>query len=86
MTPSRLLGAKRGEEIADLPVPSRFVQVPEGTPAGPPFNVAHLYTRYADAVRGGHRVDPDFEVAARRQRLLDAMERASDEGRTVRLD
>jgi predicted dehydrogenase len=84
--PTRLMGSKGREQLAEMTVPDRFVLVPEGTPQGQPYNVAHAYTRFADGLRDGQATDPDFELALRRHKLLEAMERASDEGRTVRLD
>jgi predicted dehydrogenase len=66
-------------------VPDRFTIVPEGTPRGPAFNVAQAYERFADGLGGDSEVEPDFALALRRHRLLEAMERASDEGRTVSL-
>src|SRR5207302_314481 len=75
--PSRLYGAKRGGAAAVLEVPDRFTLVPEGTPPGPPRNVAQAYARIADASASGGPFDPDFDLAVRRHRLIDAMERSS---------
>ena len=54
-------------------------------PVGPPRNVGHLYLRMARAIRDGGAVEPDFDVALNRHRLIDAIQRSSDEGRTVTL-
>ena len=59
--------------------------VPEGTPPGPPRNVAHAYVRMADAFGTGEQFDPDFDLAVRRHRLLAAIERSSETGTTVSL-
>ena len=48
-----LLGAQNGASLEPLPVPARFVEVPEAMPAGPPRNVGHLYLRMARAIRDG---------------------------------
>jgi predicted dehydrogenase len=39
-----------------------------------------MWVRFAEAIRGGARVEPDFDFAVRRHRLLDAVRRASDTG------
>ena len=84
-TPLKLQGAQGKDPIAEMPIPDEYVIVPEGTPQGAPFNVAQAYVRYYDAVSQGRDFDTDFRLALQRHRLLDAMERASDEGRTVKL-
>jgi len=78
-----LLGAQKGGPLEPLAVPERFVEVPAEMPAGPPRNVGHLYLRMARAIRDGGEVEPDFGVALNRHRLIDAIQRSSDEGRTV---
>ncbi|MGD9890172.1 MAG: Gfo/Idh/MocA family protein [Dehalococcoidia bacterium] len=83
--PSRLYGATGKEPVAELPVPERFVLVPEDTPPGPPRNVAQAYARLADAYNAGSGFDPDFDLAVTRHRLLDAFERSSNEGRAIQL-
>ena len=82
---SELKGSQNGAPLASLPVPERYVEVPAETPLGPPRNVGHLYLRMAHAIREGVRAEPDFDVAVARHRLIDAIERSSQEGRTVRL-
>ena len=84
---TRLEGA-RGNEAAlqEISVPERLVWVPEGVPQGPPFNVAQMYRRLADAIRTGGPVEPDFDFAVRRHKLLAAIEKASDEGRSQTLE
>jgi len=66
-----------------LPVPASFTEVPEAMPVGPPRNVGHLYLRMARAIRTGGTVEPDFDVAAKRHRLVDAIQQSSDEGRVI---
>ena len=83
--PNRLLYAKGREAPTEMPPPDKYVLTPEGTPAGPPRNVASAYVRYADAVESGERFDPDFDLAVQRHRLIDAMERSSDEGKAISL-
>jgi predicted dehydrogenase len=84
-TPLKLMGAQGKDPIAEMPVPGEFLLVPEGTPEGAPFNVAQAYVRFADARAGGRNFDTDFKLALQRHRLLDALERASSEGKTIKL-
>ncbi|MDA1061304.1 MAG: Gfo/Idh/MocA family oxidoreductase [Chloroflexi bacterium] len=83
--PNELHGARGDEALAPLEPPAEYALVPEGTPSGPPRNVAHAYVRMADALAAGEPFDPDFEVAVRRHRLLDAIERSSESGAAVHL-
>jgi predicted dehydrogenase len=80
-----LLGSRDGGSLEPLPVPASFTEVPEAMPIGPPRNVAHLYLRMAIAIRSGGQVEPDFDLAVKRHRLVDAIQRSSDEGRTITL-
>jgi predicted dehydrogenase len=84
---TRLEGARGNEDtLQEISVPERLVWVPEGVPQGPPFNVAQMYRRLADAIRTGGPVEPDFDFAVRRHKLLTAIEKASDEGRSQTLE
>lgn len=80
-----LAGAQGSAKLAPLPVPDRYMQMPAETPLGPPRNVGHLYLRMEKAIRRGAPAEPDFDVAVTRHRLIDAIQKASDEGRTIRL-
>ena len=77
-------GTRRGAAGRDGD-PERFTLVPEGTPAGPPRNVAQAYVRLARAMAGGRAFEPDFEHAVTRHALIAAIERSSAEGRAVRV-
>ena len=82
VAPVRLMGAREGEgELQELPLPERLSWVPEEVPLGAPFNVAQAYSRFAEAIRTGHRTEPDFETALSLHKLLATVERASEEGR-----
>jgi predicted dehydrogenase len=81
--PTTLYGAQHGAQPEELPVPARFRLVPEGTPAGTAYNVAQAYVRYADSLRAGEPFDADFELAVRRQQLIEAIQRSSDSGTAV---
>jgi predicted dehydrogenase len=80
----RLQGG-RGEDRAlqTLPVPDRLTWVSEEVPQGPPFNVAQLYHRLGAAIRERREAHPNFDVAVKRHRLLDAIQRSSDRGSRV---
>jgi predicted dehydrogenase len=74
------------EPMAPMTVPAKYRFVPEGTPAGQPYNVAQAYARAADALHGGRSFDVDFNLAVQRHKLIDAIERSSATGRSVKLD
>ena len=73
-------GAETGKPLADLSIPERYRWVPPAVPAGLPFNVAQLYMRMAEGIREGKSASPDFDVAVKRHRLLDVIQKASDTG------
>jgi predicted dehydrogenase len=76
-----LKGARgEGAALADLPVPGKYRWVPQGVPAGSPYNVAQLYVKLAERIRDGKPASPGFDAAVTRHRLLDAIVRASDTG------
>jgi predicted dehydrogenase len=72
--------------VAVMPVPAKYKVVPDGTPSGPAYNVAQAYARAADALRGRGSFDVDFNLAVRRHKLIDAIERSSATGRSVKID
>lgn len=78
---ARLQGAKGdASELHDIEIPARHTWVPDSVPQGAPFNIAQLWERFADGVRTGQRVEPDFDTALQRHKMLDAIQRASDTG------
>lgn len=83
--PNQLYGVKGRGTMEEMAPPDRFRLVPEGTPSGPPLNVAQAYVRFAEALQAGETFDPDFDLAVRRHALLDAIERSSREGKSIRL-
>ena len=48
-----------------------------------PINVGQMWVQFEADIRSGSRTVPDFDRAVRLSRLLDAIEAASDEKRTV---
>ena len=84
--PSQVHAGKGKEPMAPMPVPAKYRVAPEGTPSGQPYNVAQAYARAADALRGRGSFDVDFNLAVQRHTLIDAIERSSATGRSVRID
>ena len=83
--PSQVLAGQGKEPMAPLPIPPRYRVAPEGTPSGQPYNVAQAYVRAADTLRGRGTFDVDFNLAVQRHTLIDAIERSSATGRSVRV-
>ena len=83
--PNQMHAGKGKESMVAMPVPAKYKFVPEGTPAGQPYNVAQAYARAADALRGSGSFDVDFNLAVQRHKLIDAIERSSESGRSVKL-
>jgi predicted dehydrogenase len=85
--PSQVHAGKGKDAMASMPVPAKYRIAPEGTPGGgPPYNVAQAYARATDALRGAGSFDVDFNLAVRRHKLIDAIERSSATGRSVKVD
>ena len=84
--PSHVHAGKGKEAMVAMPVPSKYRVVPDGTPTGQPYNVAQVYARAADALRGAGSFDVDFTLAVRRHKVIDAIERSSATGRSMAID
>lgn len=76
-------GRSRDARLEDLRIPDPLTWVPEDVPKGRPFNVAQLYRRLGEAILGKQGAEPDFNLAVTRHRLLDAIQRSSDQGERV---
>lgn len=85
ITPVTLVGAQGNDPLSELPVPERLRFVPKAVPFGPPQNVGQAYVRMAEAIREGKQFAPNFGDALRLHKLLDSVQRSSDEGRAVKL-
>ena len=76
-------------ELEKLTVPDRLIQVPGKMLEREPFDAAaligQLYLILAKAIQGGSEVGPDFDLAVKRHRLLDVIQRSSDEGRKLKV-
>ena len=70
----------KGGALAALPIPAKYRWVPDGMSAESPYNVAQLYVKLAESIRGGTPASPGFDAAVTRHRLLDAIWRASETG------
>lgn len=68
------------KELAELAVPDKYRWVPEGIAPDSRYNVAQLYVRLAESIRNRKPVNPGFDAAVTRHRLLDAIVRASETG------
>lgn len=74
-------GRKDDAALQELPVPERLKWVPEAIQnAGPSYDVGQMWVRFAEAIRTGARIEPDFDHAVRRHRMLDAIVCASETG------
>jgi len=79
-----LHGAKGGNKLEPIPVPTRFSLATPGTPAGEAFNVGQMYALFAEAIgNGGDDRLPDFHAAVELHRLIDCIKQASDDGRAA---
>jgi predicted dehydrogenase len=85
MGPNTLHAGRGKEAMAVMPVPDKYRLAPSATPPGPAYNVAQAYARAADALRGRGAFDVDFDLAVRRHKLIDAIERSAATGRSVTL-
>jgi predicted dehydrogenase len=83
--PSEVLAARGKSALAVMPIPSKYRVAPESTPAGQAYNVAQAYARAADALRGAGSFDVGFDLAVQRHVLIDAIERSSATGRSVKV-
>jgi predicted dehydrogenase len=84
--PNQLRGARGQDPLAVLDVPTSELDAEsDAVPDGPPRNVGRAYARMAQAFASGSDFQPDFAHALRRHKLIDAIERASAEGRSIRV-
>src|SRR5204863_10056248 len=86
MGQNQLQDGRGKEPLPAMHVPQKYKFVPSGRAAGQPYNVAQAYARATHALRGGGAFDVDFDLAVKRHKLIDAIERSSATGRSVKLD
>ena len=79
-------GHKDDKTLQELPVPERLKWVPEEVRnGGPSYDVGQMWVKFAEAIRTGTRIEPDFDFAVRRHRMLDAIVRASQTGQRQKI-
>ena len=83
-----LRGARGSDQAMEvLSPPAELRWTPPEVPDGVAVNMAQMFRRFAEAIRG-ENVDahPDFREAARRHHTLDALQRAAETGGRVAID
>jgi predicted dehydrogenase len=78
-----LHGARSGNTLTLMPVPERFNFAAPATPSDEAMNVGQMYSLFAEAIRTGVSRQPTFDTAVDLHHLVDAIKRASDDGRAV---
>jgi predicted dehydrogenase len=74
-------GQKDDKALQELTVPERFKWVPDTVRnGGAAYDVGQMWVKFAEAIRTGTAIEPDFDHAVRRHRMLDAIVRASEMG------
>jgi predicted dehydrogenase len=74
-------GRKDDKALQEIPVPDRLKWVPEAVRnVGESYDVGQMWVKFAEAIRTNVRIEPDFDFAVRRHRMLDAIVRASETG------
>ncbi|MSQ22006.1 MAG: Gfo/Idh/MocA family oxidoreductase [Dehalococcoidia bacterium] len=83
----RIMGGRKDDKaMQELPVPDRLKWVPQEVQnAGPAYDVGQMWVNFAKAIRTNTKIDPDFDHAVRRHRMLDAIQKASDTGQRQRV-
>ena len=51
-----------------------------------PYDVGQMWANFAKAIRENKRIEPDFDSAVRRHRMLDAIQRASQSGQKQKVE
>lgn len=78
----KIVGGKKDDKaLQELPVPERLKWVPQAVrEVGRAYDVGQMWVNFAKAIRAGSNIEPDFDHAVRRHRMLDAVVRASQTG------
>ncbi len=81
-----LRGARSDEQaLAVIKPPAELLWVPESVPQGIPVNMAQMFRKFAEEIRGGTHAGPDFQEAARRQHTLAFLQQASTDESWVKI-
>ena len=79
-------GHKDDKALQELSVPDQFTWVPEAVRnSGPAYEVGQMWVKFAEAVRTSANIEPDFDHAVKRHRMLDAIVRASQTGQRQKI-
>ncbi|MGH8661602.1 MAG: Gfo/Idh/MocA family protein [Burkholderiales bacterium] len=79
-------GHKDDKALQEMPVPERLKWVPEAVrKEGRAYDVGQMWVNFTKAIRAGQGVEPDFDHAVRRHRMLDAIVRASETGQRQKI-
>ena len=79
-------GRKEDKTLQELPVPDRLKWVPrEVQDLGASYDVGQMWVKFAEAIRSNKRIEPDFDSAVRRHKMLDAIVRASETGQRQKI-
>lgn len=84
LAPVSVRGARKGEQLAPLPLPPEYDRFPR-LAGSAIHSLAHAYAGIRDELRGRSRTVPDFAHGLRRHRLLDAIVESAATGRRVDL-
>jgi predicted dehydrogenase len=85
ITPIELVGSRGDSEFEPMPVPIELTKSND-LPSGPASNVGRNYGSMAEAIVNGETFHPNFDDALAMQRLLDTIQRSSDEKRTIQIE
>lgn len=81
----QIMGGKRDDKsLVDQPLPDRLRWAPS-TLQGGAYLVGQMWTQFSDSIRTGKDIEPNFETALRRHKLMEAIQRASDTSQTQKL-
>src|SRR5947209_14794626 len=86
--PLNVTGAQRGNELADLSVPTALTQkwpALTSLQGAPAFNVGRTYAAFAADIDNGKHTVPDFADAVRRHEVITAIERSAVSGERVKV-
>ena len=83
----KIMGGHRDDKaLQELSVPDRLKWVPEVVRnGGNAYDVGQMWVKFAEAIRTNTRIEPDFDSAVRRHRMLDAIVRAAETGQRQKI-
>lgn len=75
ISPLTIQGVRGGAVVEALPIPEKYRLAPADL-TSPADNVAALYTLFAQGLANSGSLAPDFDVAVRRHRVIDAIQQS----------